>query len=210
MAIVSATLNVHPDNGALRERLASGALPLPAYFGQLLRLVYRLIFLLAAEDRNLLHPPTAAAGPRKLYADGYSVGCAARPCGAPRGLGPAPRPLGRIAHRVRGACERERRLGLPALGGLFAPGTIPDLRGRPARESRPDGGDLPPRLAQGANRASCRSIGATWRPRSWARSTRACSSSRPRLTDDGARLRLRRRRRGQGPRPQDHRQLLHA
>ena len=64
----------HPDNAVLRERLASGALPLPEYFGQLLRLVYRLIFLLAAEDRNLLHPPTAPAGPRKLYAEGYSVG----------------------------------------------------------------------------------------------------------------------------------------
>jgi len=64
----------HPDNAALREGLASGALALPVYFGQLLRLVYRLIFLLAAEDRNLLHPPTAPAGSRKLYADGYSVG----------------------------------------------------------------------------------------------------------------------------------------
>jgi hypothetical protein len=64
----------HPDNAALRERVASGALPLSEYFGQLLRLVYRLIFLLAAEDRNLLHPPATPASPRKLYAEGYSVG----------------------------------------------------------------------------------------------------------------------------------------
>ena len=85
----------HPDNAALRERLASGALPLPEFFGQLLRLVYRLIFLLAAEDRNLLHPPATPAGARKLYADGYSVGRAARPRRAARRLGPASRSAGR-------------------------------------------------------------------------------------------------------------------
>ena len=56
-------LLAHPDNAALREKMTvpSGGLPLPQYFGQLLRLVYRLIFLLAAEDRNLLHPPSASA-----------------------------------------------------------------------------------------------------------------------------------------------------
>ena len=42
--------------------LRAGQLPLSEYFGQLLRLVYRLIFLLAAEDRNCLHPPAAPAG----------------------------------------------------------------------------------------------------------------------------------------------------
>jgi hypothetical protein len=68
----------HPDNALLREHLASGALPLPEYFGQLLRLVYRLIFLLAAEDRNLLHPPTAPAGARASFTPRAipSAGCA--------------------------------------------------------------------------------------------------------------------------------------
>ena len=54
----------HPDNAELRQRLASGALALSAatgdghsFFSQLLRLVYRLILLLAAEDRDLLHLP---------------------------------------------------------------------------------------------------------------------------------------------------------
>jgi hypothetical protein len=119
----------HPDNGALRERLASGALPLPEYFHQLLRLVYRLIFLLAAEDRNLLHPPSAAAGPRKLYANGYSVG---------RLRDNAVRRAASDRHRDRwegllivfaALAGGEQRLGLPALGGLFEPGTITDLEG---------------------------------------------------------------------------------
>jgi hypothetical protein len=119
----------HPDNTELRERLASGALPLPDYFGQLLRLVYRLIFLLAAEDRNLLHPPTAPAGPRKLYAEGYSVG---------RLRDHAIRRAAWDRHRDQweglliafaALAGGEPRLGLPALGGLFEPGTITDLEG---------------------------------------------------------------------------------
>ena len=117
----------HPDNAALRERLASGALPLPEYFGQLLRLVYRLIFLLAAEDRNLLHPPAAPAGPRKLYAEGYSVG---------RLRDHAVRRAAWDRHRDRweglliafaALAGGEPRLGLPALGGLFEPRSISDL-----------------------------------------------------------------------------------
>jgi hypothetical protein len=115
------------DNSALRERLRKGELPLPDFFGQLLRLVYRLIFLLAAEDRNLLHPPSASVAARKLYAEGYSVSTL------------RDRAVRRAAwdrHHDRwegllitfAALERgERRLGLPALGGLFAPGTLPDL-----------------------------------------------------------------------------------
>ncbi len=64
----------HSGNAALREQLRTGVLPTSEFFGELLRLVYRLIFLLAAEDRNLLHSPDVPAEPRKLYAEGYSVG----------------------------------------------------------------------------------------------------------------------------------------
>jgi hypothetical protein len=44
----------HADNGALRERLCTGALPLPEFFGQLLRLVYRLIIYRAAQQAEQL------------------------------------------------------------------------------------------------------------------------------------------------------------
>jgi hypothetical protein len=119
----------HPNNSALREKLHSGALTLPTFFGQLLRLVYRLIFLLAAEDRNLLHPPDTAVEPRKLYADGYSVGAL------------RDRAVRRAAwdkHHDRwegllvtfiALARGEKRLGLPALGGLFALDVITDLEG---------------------------------------------------------------------------------
>ncbi|MCZ7658807.1 MAG: N-6 DNA methylase, partial [Xanthobacteraceae bacterium] len=117
----------HPANGALRDRLANGELPLSGFFGQLLRLVYRLIFLLAAEDRNLLHAPDAPAAARKLYAEGYSLAAlrerAVRRAAWDRhhdrweGLG--------ITFAV--LASGEKRLGLPALGGLFGPDATPDL-----------------------------------------------------------------------------------
>ena len=118
----------HAENATLRERLSTGALPLSGFFGQLLRLVYRLIFLLAAEDRNLLHAPDASAAARKLYAEGYSVGSLARPRGATRGLGPAPRPLGRSADHLCGACRAASRgLACPRWMACSRAASIPDL-----------------------------------------------------------------------------------
>jgi hypothetical protein len=117
----------HTENPPLRERLSTGALLLPDFFGQLLRLVYRLIFLLAAEDRNLLHPPGASAAARKLYAEGYSVGSlrdhAVRRAAWDRHHDRWEGLLITFTALARG----EPRLGLPALDGLFAQGTIPDL-----------------------------------------------------------------------------------
>jgi hypothetical protein len=119
----------HPDNAALHERLANGALPLPDYFGQLRRLVYRLIFLLAAEDRNLLHAPAATAAARRLYAEGYSVGrlrdCAVRRAAWDRHQDQWEGLLIDFAALAGG----EPRLGLPALVGLFEAGTISELEG---------------------------------------------------------------------------------
>jgi hypothetical protein len=119
----------HSNNTALRETLHSGALSLPDFFSQLLRLVYRLIFLLAAEDRNLLHPRDTAAAPRKLYAEGYSVG-ALRDRAVRRSArdGHYDRWEGLLVTFIALA-GAEKRLGLPALGGLFAPDVITDLEG---------------------------------------------------------------------------------
>ena len=72
----------HPKNTALRDVLRSGTLSLTDFHGQLLRVVYRLIFLFVAEDRTLegqplLHPHDdleAARMARERYHDHYSAG----------------------------------------------------------------------------------------------------------------------------------------
>ncbi|MBI4701256.1 MAG: N-6 DNA methylase [Deltaproteobacteria bacterium] len=117
----------HPDNARLRAALQDGSLATTGYFQQLLRLVYRLIFLLAAEEREVLHAPAASKRARDLYAEGYAV----------RRL--RDRAVRRSAHDrfgdlwqglqivLRGLARGEPRLGLPALGGLFAPEQCPAL-----------------------------------------------------------------------------------
>jgi hypothetical protein len=117
----------HPDNGPLRDKLHKGDLTLSDYFGQLLRLVYRLIFLLVAEDRDLLHPPGTSAGARKLYAQGYSL-ASLREAAVRRAAWDRHHDRWEGLKITFAALMRgEKRLGLPALDGLFAPGTLPDL-----------------------------------------------------------------------------------
>jgi hypothetical protein len=121
----------HPENTGLRNRVTNGELPLTDFFGQLLRLVYRLIFLLVAEDRGLLHPPDCSPSAAKLYTEGYSVSALRE------------RAIRRTAwdqHFDRwegllitfaGLANGQPKLALPALGGLFEDTVIPDLE--PAR-----------------------------------------------------------------------------
>lgn len=59
----------HPKNASLRDALRTGQMPLADFHGQLLRVVYRLIFLFVAEDRTLdgqplLHPRDASDASR--------------------------------------------------------------------------------------------------------------------------------------------------
>ena len=117
----------HPANRKLRAALHAGDLTKDSYFGQLLRLVYRLVFLLTVEERDLLHPKDAFESARRLYADGYGL----------RRL--RDRAVRRSAHDRQGdlweavrivfrsLAGGEPRLGLPALAGLFAPDECPDL-----------------------------------------------------------------------------------
>lgn len=129
----------NPANDDLRVKLQRGVLKREDYFAQLLRLVYRFIFLFTVEERGLV--PTAAQpgddaaaakshhAAAQLYAEGYAMGRL-------RDLA-----LRRRAHTrfddlwqaVRivflGLGTGQPRLGLPALGGLFGPAQCPDLDG---------------------------------------------------------------------------------
>ena len=66
----------HPANRNLRTALRVGNLTKDGYFGQLLRLVYRLVFLLTVEERNLLHPQDASDPARRLHAHRDTVSAA--------------------------------------------------------------------------------------------------------------------------------------
>ena len=120
----------HPSNEPLRRALIAGDLDRQAYFEELLRLVYRFIFLFAVEERGLLHPADdspAAAAARRIYDQGYSTRRLRERC------------LRRVARDAyddlwqaqrivfRALATGEPRLALPALGGLFAPGQCPHL-----------------------------------------------------------------------------------
>ncbi len=63
----------HSTNRELKERLQSGQLSTQDYYRQLLRLVYRLLFLFTAEDRGLLLDPNADASARERYSCFYST-----------------------------------------------------------------------------------------------------------------------------------------
>jgi hypothetical protein len=117
------------ENAALRAELQNGTLPVKDYFNQLLRLVYRLIFLLTVEERGLLHPEGTSDATKALYANGYGI----------RRL--RERSVRRSAHDrfvdlwdatqvvCRGLAAGELRLGLPALAGIFAANQCPALDG---------------------------------------------------------------------------------
>ncbi|NUQ79469.1 MAG: N-6 DNA methylase [Polyangiaceae bacterium] len=117
----------HPENQGLRAALHAGSLTPKSYFQQLLRAVYRIIFLLTAEERDVLHPLAASKQAKALYAEGYSL----------RRL--RDRSVRHRAHDrfgdlweglrivLRGMARGEPRLGLPALGGLFADDQCPEL-----------------------------------------------------------------------------------
>jgi hypothetical protein len=63
----------HPSNAVLKENLRSGALDKQDYYRQILRLVYRLLFLFVADDRNLLLVPTADPVTQKRYREFYAT-----------------------------------------------------------------------------------------------------------------------------------------
>ncbi|MFN9695170.1 MAG: hypothetical protein ACK550_15455, partial [Synechococcaceae cyanobacterium] len=63
----------HPANGELVAKLQNGELSTQTFFRQLLRLVYRLLFLCVAEDRNLLFAADVPLELRQIYREGYSL-----------------------------------------------------------------------------------------------------------------------------------------
>lgn len=119
----------HPANATLRQRLRAGELSTQDYYRQLLRLVYRLIFLLVAEERDLLFDPASGPAARRLYFDFYSMRSLRRLAERVRGTRHSD-----LFHRVRvvmdqlGSDDGCPGLALPPLGSfLWSHEAIPDL-----------------------------------------------------------------------------------
>jgi hypothetical protein len=62
-----------PHNEELRRRAQDGSLPAGDYYRQLLRLIYRLLFLMVIEERDLVFGPGARRLHRDYYARWYSL-----------------------------------------------------------------------------------------------------------------------------------------
>ena len=132
LEILGAGFTGHPRNAELREALRSGTLTPAGLHEQLLRVVYRLIFLFVAEDRtldgrSLLHPPddsAAAQTARERYAAWYGTARLRRLAGRIKGSrhGDLWRQFRFLVRPLSGddAAETARKqLALPALGSLL-------------------------------------------------------------------------------------------
>ena len=117
----------HPRNERLRGRLENGDLTPEAYYEQLLRLVYRLLFLFTTEERNLLHVPDASDDMRRIYSNGYSVSRLRDRALMGRHYDHHEDLWSSLRILFESLQRGEPRIGLPGLGGLFAGGHCPDL-----------------------------------------------------------------------------------
>lgn len=63
----------HPANEVLRNAVTTQNLAAEDYYKHLLRLIYRLLFLMVIEERDLVFPPKAPAKQRDIYTQYYSL-----------------------------------------------------------------------------------------------------------------------------------------
>ena len=124
----------HPQNQTLRDQISNGELSTDHYYQQVLRLVYRMLFLLTAEDRDLALLPADYQGnnttpARTFYQQSYSI-ANLRKRSRLRALhdhfGDA---WQQLLITFAGFAHGQPLLAQPALGGLFAADQCPVLEG---------------------------------------------------------------------------------
>ena len=116
----------HRDGVQLRDALRKGTLKLEEYHQQILRLVYRMLFLFAVEDRKLLHPKTAKTEQVELYAEGYSL-TRLRERSIKHCQDRYDDIWDSLKVTFKGLATGQEALGLPPLGSLFAEEQCSDL-----------------------------------------------------------------------------------
>ncbi len=123
----------HPSNTELRRKLSSTELSTDAYFQQVLRLVYRFLFLLTAEDRDIALLPANHGGhdyraARKLYQQGYSVNVLRERARQRRHYDHHNDAWELLSITFDGFAKGQPLLAQPALGGLFTGDHCVDLK----------------------------------------------------------------------------------
>jgi hypothetical protein len=108
----------HPANGRLHEGFRSSVLDRQDYYRELLRLVYRLIFLFVAEDRDALLDPNASQEARQRYTKFYASTRLRELAGRRRGTAHDDlwRGLRLVLSKLH---DGSPELGLPALGSFL-------------------------------------------------------------------------------------------
>ena len=117
----------HPANTELRDQFQTGNLKRQEYYEELLRLIYRLIFLFAAEDRNLLHVPASSETARKAYIGGYSLHRLRERSVRNASLDKNIDAWEGTKSLFNALADGQSALGLVALGGLFEPQKLSNL-----------------------------------------------------------------------------------
>ena len=165
----------HPSSEGLRKAINDGTLTQTGYHQQLLKLVYRFLFIAVTEDRGLLLHPEVAERQRFIYERGYSFNCLRERALLRRYFDHHADLWGGLQVVFRCLSGEVNAMGLPGLGGLYDGGQCPDLDGAAItnayllRAVRSSGVPQTVTLSPG-------STSATWAPRNSGRSTRACSN----------------------------------
>ena len=110
----------HRANTALKAALRDGALDTQDLYREMLTIIYRLIFLFAAEDRDLVFSPGASSQAKECYRKHYSVSRLRWLASKKRGDAHAD--LWQqllITFDLFATGAAEEALGVPFLGGLF-------------------------------------------------------------------------------------------
>lgn len=114
-------------NVYLRRALSDGELDANDLFEELLRLVYRLLFLFTAEERNLLLAPDATDEQKRIYLQGYSLQRLREKALKRRNYDRYLDIWQGLKILFSGLEKGFAPLGFPALGGLFESGNCPYL-----------------------------------------------------------------------------------
>ncbi|WP_306533664.1 Eco57I restriction-modification methylase domain-containing protein [Geobacter sp.] len=109
-----------PGNTELRTAIQDGSFTPMEMYQELLRLVYRFIFLFTAEDRDILNTPDGSDSAKVIYQDGYSITQLRELALKRHNYDTFPDRWEGLQVVFTGLSQGAEAIRLPALGGLFA------------------------------------------------------------------------------------------